>query len=90
MVTLTGLNDFDKLKLVVDGGTEYFLIRRALEAFRDTPVEEMNPEQRLLDVIRDGKAMRIEARELLASLHDQEKEIPAFQRARFELEADTN
>lgn len=90
MVTLTGSKNLNELNLVVDGGTEYFLIRRALEVFRDLRAEEMNPEQRLLDVICDGDAMRIEARELLASLHDQEKEIPAFQHARLELGADTN
>ena len=79
MVTLTGSENLNELNLVVSGDTEYFLIRRALESFRNTKVEEMNPEQRLLDVISDGDAMRIEAGELLTSLHDQEKEIPVFQ-----------
>ena len=79
MAMLTKFKDPNELTLVIDNLDEYLLICRALDVFQDTPVENLSPEQMLLDAIFDDDTLRIEARTLLASLQLQEKEIPIFQ-----------
>lgn len=86
MVTITKSDSFEKLGLVVDGGTDYMVIRQALEFFRDVKVEKMNGEERLLDVIMDGPEQRIVAGEILGALRSQERLIPIFVQAKQETE----
>lgn len=86
MVTITKSDTYEGLGLVIDNGTDYMAIRRALEFFRDAKVERMNPEERLLDVIADGPAQRIVASEILEALRSQESSMPIFIRAKQEAE----
>ena len=81
MVTITESENFDELKVIIDGKDDYAIIRFALRAFVNIRINDMSPEDRLLDAIFGGNRLqRIQkaARNLLKQLHNQEKLLPLF------------
>lgn len=79
MILIAESESFDKLRVIIGGVDAYAAIRLALDAYVNVKIEDMSPEDRLLDAIfNDDDEMRAIARKLIKQLREQEELLPLF------------